>query len=97
MKPIKEVCSGDSYSDEGSPPREDKYKAMILTPEGSIIAIGDPNKARKPETDPDWEERKAKWDAERKRDDTGKKRAHASWTFNTHHTDFGSLCQTFNG
>ena len=48
---------------------------MILTPEGSIIAIGDPNKARKPEADPDWEERKAKWDAERKRDDTGKKRA----------------------
>ena len=29
---------------------------MFVTPGGSIIAIGNPNKVRKPETDPDWEE-----------------------------------------
>ena len=63
--------------DGGTPPREgeDKYQAMVLTPGGSIIAIGDPNKERKPETDPDWEERKAQWDAERKRAAKGKKRS----------------------
>ena len=30
---------------------------MFVTPGGSIVAIiGNPNKVRKPETDPDWEE-----------------------------------------
>ena len=29
---------------------------MFVTPGGSIVAIGNPNKVRKPETDLDWEE-----------------------------------------
>ncbi len=32
---------------------------MVVTPEGSIIRIGGPLEL-KPESDPDWEERKAK-------------------------------------
>ena len=76
---------GEPEMDGGTtPPRDaddkyqaadDKYQAMFLTPGGSIIAIGDPNKERKPETDPDWEERKAQWDAECKRAAKGKKRS----------------------
>ena len=34
-----------------------------------------PNQVPKPETDPDWEERKAQWDAERKHKGKGKKRS----------------------
>ena len=45
---------------------EDKYKAMIVTPEGSIIRV-DGKFKDKVETDPDWEERKAALKAKRKR------------------------------
>ena len=55
--------------------REISRQAMIVTPEGSIIAIGDPSQERKPETDPDWEERKAKFDAERRAGNPSAKRA----------------------
>ena len=50
---------------------------MIVTPEGSIIAIVDPSprKSASPETDPDWEERKAKFDAERRAGNPSAKRA----------------------
>ena len=72
MKAIKarndDFKEDEPEMDRGTHPREgeDKYQAMILTPGGSIIAIGNPNQVPKPETDPDWEERKAQWDAERK-------------------------------
>ena len=50
MKTINEACNGDEGDEsklEGTPPQ---YKAMIVTPGGSIILIGnDPNKIRKPE------------------------------------------------
>ena len=78
MQPIKEADDSSSKATSnghfkvagGTPPREDKYedkyKAMIVTPEGSIISFGDPRE-RKPETDPDWEEREAKRMAKRVR------------------------------
>ena len=45
---------------------EDKYENMMLTPNGSIVAmIGD--KELKPETDPDWEARQAERRARAKR------------------------------
>ena len=46
----------------GTPPREDtytEYEAMVVTPDGSIIDIHNVGRRRKPETDPDWEEREA--------------------------------------
>ena len=49
---------------EDSP--EDKYKAMIVTPDGTIIRIGGPE--MKPETDPGWEERQAQRKAKRARE-----------------------------
>ena len=51
---------------EDSP--EDKYKAMIVTPDGTIIRIGGPE--MKPETDPGWEERQAQRKAKRAREET---------------------------
>ena len=42
-----------------------EYKAMIVTPGGSIIAIDNPNRIRKPETDPEWEEREKERKAQR--------------------------------
>ena len=50
---------------------------MIVTPEGSIIDMvnGNAGRCRKPETDPDWEERKAKWDSEGETECPGPKRA----------------------
>ena len=65
MKTINEACNGDEGDEsklEGTPPQ---YKAMIVTPGGSIIAIGNPNKIRKPETDPDWEEHEEERKAQR--------------------------------
>ena len=50
----KESCNDDDSTVAGTPPQE--FKAMFVTPGGSIVAIGNPNKVRKPETDPDWEE-----------------------------------------
>ena len=54
------AITGDTKA--GSSPREDKdteYEAMVVTPEGSIIDIRNVGRRRKPETDPDWEEREA--------------------------------------
>ena len=51
---------------EDSP--EDKYKAMIVTPDGTIIRIGGPE--MKPETDPGWEERQAQRKVKRAREET---------------------------
>ena len=48
----KKTTEGSSQADV-----TDKYKTMIVTPEGSIIRIGGPE--LKPEADPGWEERKA--------------------------------------
>ena len=36
-----------------------EYEAMVVTPDGSIIDILNVSRRRKPETDPDWEEREA--------------------------------------
>ena len=44
------------------------YKAMIVTPDGTIIRIGGPE--MKPETDPGWEERQAQRKAKRAREET---------------------------
>ena len=52
MTTLKKTTEGSSQADVS-----DKYKTMIVTPEGSIIRIG--GFELKPETDPEWEERKA--------------------------------------
>ena len=52
MTTLKKTTEGSSQADVS-----DKYKTMIVTPEGSIIRIGGPE--LKPEADPGWEERKA--------------------------------------
>ena len=55
---VPETPKRDEMSSFNFETGEDKYKTMVVTPEGSIIRIGGPE--LKPETDPDWEERKAK-------------------------------------
>ena len=53
---------GGGGTPQGTPPREDtytEYEAMVVTPDGSIIDIRNVSRRRKPETDPDWEEREA--------------------------------------
>ena len=56
----KKTTEGSSQADV-----TDKYKTMIVTPEGSIIRIGGPE--LKPEADPGREERKAERKAKKAR------------------------------
>ena len=68
--PGEEVSSSSSISMSPFLPRKSsKYLALIsatvVTPRGSIVALGD--KEPRPETDPGWEERKAKRNAKRLR------------------------------
>ena len=60
------VAAARRYGINGAPV-EDKYEAIVVTPEGSIIDMVNVGRRRKPETDPDWEECEAERKATKSR------------------------------
>ena len=51
----------------GTPIHEKEFNTMVVTPKGSIIRMIPSGKKPKPETDPNWVDRKAERKAKRMR------------------------------